>query len=172
MHQNWQGLRPRVVPLAGSMFNVFPSSPALGQQDAADYVARAQAAIAQYDDLLKRIANIGDKATQNDLLSWISRADVPGTPAERRKIVGEDLVNPPLAANSYTGMKRVGDLEEMNKLLDAKVKKAEASFPSISNPNAPGQIKLNNVFTPTGIALGAVSILGLLVVPFMLKGNR
>lgn len=172
MQDRWQGLRPRVVPLAGSIFNVFPSSPVLGQQDAADYVTRAQAAVAQYDDLLKRISNIGDKAAQDELLNWISRADVPGTPAERRKTVGEDLVNPGLAANSYVGMKRAGDLEEMNKLLEAKVKKAEGAFPSVSNPNAPGQVKINNVFTPTGIALGVVSVLGLLVVPLMLKGNR
>lgn len=170
---NWQGPKLGLVSMAGSIFNVFPPGPGLGQQqDTSSYVARAQAAVAKYDDLLKRMANIGDVGTRNDLLRWISDSTVPGTPAERRKVVGDDLQNPIAATSTDIGLQRVKGLEQMDDLLEAQVAKAEAAFPSVLNPNAPGQIKRNDVFTPTGIVLGVASVLGLLVVPLMLKGNR
>ena len=62
--------------MAGSVFSALPTgpAPALGQQDNSSYIARASAAVAKYDDLLNRIAEISDTPTRNDLLSWISDA--------------------------------------------------------------------------------------------------
>lgn len=144
----------------------------MGQPDTSSYVARAKAALAAYDDLLNRIASVGDEATRQDLLSWISRSDVPGTPAERRKTVGEDLASLGPNSDLATIQKRVDDLEAMNKTLGAKVKNAEAAFPPIQNPKEAGQVKVSGIFTPTGIVLGAVSVLGLLVVPLMVGGDE
>ena len=160
--------RPKPVPLAGSIFNVLPAAPSMGQQDTTSYMARAQAAVSQYDSLLKRISDIADDAARNDLLSWISTSSVPGTPAERRNIVAADMANPG-AVGLDVMTKRLGDLEEMNKTLEAKVKTAEQGSASTKNPQEPGLVKRSGVFTPTGIALGAVSVLGLLVVPLMLR---
>jgi len=159
--------------MAGSVFSALPTgpAPALGQQDNSSYIARASAAVAKYDDLLNRISEISDTPTRNDLLSWISDASIPGTPAERRQMVGEDLKNPSVANSTPVGMQRVQSLEQINDQLQAKVEKAEASFPPIRNPNQPGQVKVGGLFTPTGIGLGIVSVLSLLVVPFVLKGD-
>lgn len=170
MLPNYQYPMPQVVKMAGAatIFTSFPSGPGLGQ-DNSSYVARAQAATAKYDELLGRISNIGNEAARNELLSWISRSDVPGTPAERRKTVGEDLANPGVGVD--TQIKRVGDLEEMNKALEAKVKAAELAYASVQNPKE-GQVKENGMFTTTGIVLGAVSLLGLLVVPLMVSGDK
>lgn len=170
MLPKYQYPTPQVVRLAsaGSVFTSFPAGPGLGQ-DNSSYVARAQAATAKYDELLGRISNIADEAARNELLAWISRSDVPGTPAERRKVVGEDMATPGVGID--TQIKRVGDLEEMNKTLEAKVKVAEAAYPSVQNPKE-GQIKQNGVFTTTGIVLGVVSVLGLLVVPLIVSGDK
>lgn len=171
MFSNWQAPRPQIVPLAGTRPNAVILRP-MGQTDTSSYVTRAQAALAAYDDLLNRISSVGDAATRNDLLTWISRSDVPGTPAERRKTVGEDLASLGPNSDLSTIQKRVDDLQAMNKILEAKVKNAEAAFPPIQNPKEAGQVKVSGIFTPTGIALGAVSILSLLVVPLMVSGDK
>lgn len=172
MFANWQSPRPRVVPLAGSIFSVFPTGPALGQQDTASYMARAQVAVTKYDALLGRVANIGNEAARNEMLTWISRSDVPGTPAERRNVVAQDLANSGVGTTLDTLAKRISGLEEINNTFEAKVKVNEQAYPSVQNPKESGQVKVEGVFTKTGIVLGVVSVLGLLVVPLMVSGDK
>lgn len=156
------------------MWDYFPAGPGLGQgQDpVVVYIQRAESAAARYDDLLKRAANIGYDAGRNEILAWVSNSDVPGTPAERRKIVAEELANPGAAAGADTTLKRVADLEWVNQEFERRVKSAETAYATIQKPNPPGTISQDGPLTLVGFGLGAVGILSLLVVPLMVRSGR
>lgn len=143
-----------------------PRRAMLGQAAVADWQARARAAVSAFDSLMDRARNIGDLDARGALLEWVSSPDVPGTPAERYQVVAVDLAQgTPWADISE---KRVSDLELMDTMFETKVKQAEQAFSPVGQPVQPGSIvNLAGAFTPTGIVLGAVGILGLLVVPLV-----
>jgi hypothetical protein len=144
-----------------------PRRAALGQAEIQDGRARAQTALSAFDLLLDRARNIGNLDARGALLEWVSSPEVPGTPAERYRVVAEDLAQGTPWAD--ISQKRVGDLELMDTMFETKVKQAEQAFSPVGQPVSAGSIvNLSGAFTPTGIALGAVGILGLLVVPLVM----
>jgi hypothetical protein len=159
----WQ--RPRFL---GSALGAFGApSPALGQFQQVAWRARAQAAVGKFDDLLRRIATIGDAGARDALMAWIGSPTQPGTPAERYKVVVDDLAQ----GTSWNDIseKRLLDLEGVVSQLEAEVSKAEQSYPAAANPNPPGAIRTDRGYiTATGLALGALGLLGLVALPIYL----
>jgi len=152
---------------AGALRGGFPRRPSLGQADGQDWQARAQTAVAAFDLLLARAKDIGDLDARGALLEWVSSPEVPGTPAERYRVVSEDLAQGTPWMD--ISQKRVSDLELMDTLFETKVLQAEQAFSPVGHPAGPGSIvSMGGAFTPTGIVLGAVGILGLLVVPLVM----
>lgn len=140
---------------------------ALGQAESQDWQARAQAAVSAFDILLGRAKDVGDLDARGALLEWVSLPGVPGTPAERYRVVVEDLAQGTPWVD--ISQKRVSDLELMDTLFETKVIQAEQAYSPVGQPVQAGSIvNLKGAFTPTGIVLGAVGILGLLVVPLVM----
>lgn len=141
--------------------------PRLSQADEAAWADRARAAVEAFDLLSARAQQIGNPDARRAIFEWVSTPGVPGTPAERYKVVVDDLTQgTPWAEISQ---KRVSDLELMDTMFDTKVKQAEQSYAPISQPEAPGVTASRaGALSTTGIVLGAVGILGLLVVPLVI----
>lgn len=140
--------------------------PRLSQADEAAWGDRARAAVEAFDLISARAQQIGNPEARRAILEWVSTPSIPGTPAERYKVVVDDLVQgTPWAEISQ---KRVSDLELMDTMFDTKVKQAEQSYTPLSQPEAPGATARGGALTTTGIVLGAVGILGLLVVPLVI----
>ncbi len=169
MHEfGWQ--RPRFVSpeLGGPGWGTPPPPPALGQFEQAAWRARADDAVARFDDLLRRIAGIGDAGARDALMGWVGSPSQPGTAAERYKVVVDDMVNG--TPWSDISEKRLLDLEGVVGALQSEVAKAEQSYPASGNPNAPGTITTDRGYlSATGIVLGIVGLLGLLVVPLVVR---
>lgn len=164
MHEfGWQ--RPRFL---GPMLGGFGSpSPALGQFEQVAWRARAQASVTKFDDLLRRIGKFGDAGERDALMAWIGSPMQPGTPAERYKVVVDDLAQG--TAWNDISEKRLLDLEGVVTQLESEVSKAEQSTPAAANPNPPGAITTDRGYiTATGLVLGAVGLLGLVALPIYL----
>lgn len=138
---------------------------ALSQSDVA-WKNRGTAAVARFDNLLKETAGIGNAAARAEIMAWVGSASQPGTPAERYKVVVDDLAQG--SAWEEISTKRVVDLEAIDDLLATKVKQGEQAFAPTAQPDQAGQIlDFRGAFTPTGIVLGTIGVLGLLVVPLV-----
>lgn len=137
-------------------------------QLAATWRIRADTAVGQFDSLLKRIANIGDEPTRQDLMAWVGNPLQVGTPAERYKIVVDDLSQS--AGWTDITTKRVVDLEGVVAALETKVKQGEQAHSPTGQPNQPGSVTTpSGALSTTGIVLVTLGLAGLLVVPFLLR---
>jgi hypothetical protein len=133
---------------------------------ASDYRIRADAALQNFDILLGRTSEIDNLDARRALLGWVSTPDAPGTPAERYRVVAEDLSRG--APFSDVAQKRLGDLETMNAMFESKVKQAEQAYATKAEPAPAGATsKPGGGLTTTGIVLGAGALFGLLVVPLV-----
>lgn len=168
MHDfGWQ--RPRFVSpsLAGSPWGADGRRQAMGQTASA-WKIRAEQAVGHFDNLLRRIADIGDANARQNLMAWVGNSSQPGTPAERYKAVVDDL-SAGAPANDVT-TKRISDLEGVDAALDSMVLQGEQAHAPTGQPDQPGRIvNFSGAFTPTGIVLGTLGLVGLLVVPFLLR---
>lgn len=163
----WQASRFAGQSGALALRGGVPGRPRLGQSDTGEWKTRAQAAVQAFDLLLGRTQQVGNPDARKALMDWVSTPDAPGTPAERYRVVVDDLAQG--APWAEVGQKRVTDLELMDMLFETKVKQAEQAFAPAGQPEQPGMIvNLRGAFTPTGIVLGAAGILGLLVVPLVM----
>jgi hypothetical protein len=155
--------RFRAQTPARAFLGALPHRTALGQEELRSWQERGELAVGAFDVLLDRVRNIEDLDAQGALFEWISSPGVPGTPAERYRVVEEDLAQGAIWTD--IAHKRISDLELMDALLETKVRQAEQGFPP---PGSAGSIvNLRGALTPTGIVLGTVGILGLLVVPLV-----
>lgn len=146
------------------------AGPSMGQALYQQWEARARAVLSSWNQLLDRTSQIGNAAARSEILDWISRSDVPGTPAERYDAVAKDVQEG--AFVTPVAQQRIVDLENMARTLETKVKNAETAYASIATPDQPGMVvDFRGAFTPTGFVLGAVVILGLLVVPLVVAGE-
>jgi len=154
----------------------FLSGSSLGQTPVAadvvpagDWLIRGQAAIAAWDTLVTRVANIKDDAARGKLLEWMGRSDTPGSNTERYKVVLQD-VKAGSAADPALAERRVGQFEGAVRELTTLVDNAEKTYGKIQDATVPGATSTpGQGLTAKGAALIAVAVLSLLVVPFVIK---
>jgi hypothetical protein len=123
-------------------------------------------AVRQWDDLLFRLAAVKDDGARGEILNWLGRADIPGSPAERYAVVRDALVAGFEPDEVFS--KRVDDLVDKVSEMDTRIASAETSG------TLPTPKRMGAGSTPEeGMALskcllGGVALLGLIVLPFVL----
>ena len=134
-------------------------------QDRSAAIGQAQNLAAQYDDLLGRLALVEDDADRGEIVKWLGRADLPGSPAERYQVVVDSLsTEGPLDEGVFN--KRVSDLASVVEELNARVRSAESSG-TLPAPQM-GAGSESEEGTAMGKCLaGGVALLGLYVLPFL-----
>lgn len=149
-------LRP--VRLAGRLGQV-------PEQPYADALKNATREVRHWDELLYRLAAIRDDAARKDILDWIGRADIPGSPAERYAAVRDTLVAGYTPDEIFA--KRVDELDYMLATLQDKIVEAEASG-TLPAPKKMGAGSTPEAGISESCVLGGVSLLGLIVIPLLL----
>lgn len=134
----------------------------LGQ---ADLMEKGRQEVEAYDFLLGRVSMIADDTARGDILKWVGRSDMPGSPAERYKVVADALAR----AETEDGLlgDRVEQLRRVVTELGARVDNAESAYGTLSAPAGAGS-------TPEagmgGLCLaGGIALLGLVVIPLLLE---
>jgi hypothetical protein len=145
---------------------------ALGQT-VDEWYRRALDAAEAFDSLLKRSAYLADEGLRGEILLWVGRPDVPGSPAERYSRVTEDLaevnsVDPP-AFSFYTepvAVDRVTDLEAVLQEFYGRMTDAEKAglLPGAEDAQKPEARVPADTFTVFGLASIAAIGLGFTVV--------
>ena len=84
---------------------------ALGQAPG-EWSRRAWSAVTTFDELMAQSAHINDESARGEIMSWVGRSDVPGSPAERYlKVVTDIDEDPERVYASEMEQRRVVDLE-------------------------------------------------------------
>jgi hypothetical protein len=121
-------------------------------------------AISSYDQLMMRVPLVNNEQARTDILAWIGRSDLPGSPAERHKVVSDALaagVGP-----SDIIRQRVTQLEEAVASLEAKVDNAEEAYGTL--PAAPAAGSTSEAGVRGLVISGSIALLGLVVAPLLL----
>jgi len=141
-----------------------PSSrQALGSIGLPTTAERAQTAVAQYQALMARLADVNDANAQLEIRNWLGDSNTPGTPAERYQEVENDLSqgqpDPTLQA------KRVSDLEALLPDFESQVAGAEAAYGTKTGDETSSA---DGVFSGNNLAMMALAAVSLFVLPFVL----
>lgn len=138
-----------------------------------EWLGRARAAVAEYDRLIKGASAIADPEARGEILMWIGRTDVPGSPAERydavRMDVGEAEASGP--AQIYAdgvARSRIGQLENAVTDLSERVSNALASYGTLQAPGGAGSMT-QAAGISTMCVIGGIALLGLIVVPLLVS---
>lgn len=163
-----------------SVFNLGGAGPILGQsaprrvlgQTADQWLARARTAMADYDALLQETSTVRDENARGEILEWLGRADVLGSPAERYAVAREDVRQAEMTGSSaiYSGevsTQRVEQLEKVVSDFASKVASAIATFGSLPVPDGAGSATKSGVTTQC--VTGGIAFLGLVVLPLVLN---
>jgi tetrahydromethanopterin S-methyltransferase subunit B len=132
-----------------------------------EWLRRAREAVANFDDLLAELAHVADDTVRGQILLWIGREDVPGSPAERYKVVVGDLER----AAAYTEEIPIKRVEELERAVDdlyqrvAGAGRAYGLFPGAEGAEKP---RMAPIPMMTAFVLGSIVFVGL-AVPFMLE---
>jgi hypothetical protein len=151
----------------GRGFLALGQAPALSPDQGSAWTARAQAAIAQYDALMKRTALIQDTTSRYAILAWIGTPNTPTAPAFQYQSVKDNLASGGPWDSTHTT--QVTNLEAVNTQFNTRVSAGEQAgtygpWGPLSIVDASGQI------TDVGIGIVAMSALTLFVIPvFVLK---
>lgn len=122
--------------------------------------------IRDWDALLFRLAAVSDDDGRTEILSWLSRADIPGSPAERYAAVRDTIVNGDQPDEVFAN--RVSQLDNMISDFDAMVSKAESSG-TLPSPRRMGAGSTPEEGTTLSKCIaGGVALLGLIVIPLIL----
>ena len=125
---------------------------------------QAAKAVADYDRLVGRVAVIANEKARKEILDWIGRSDLPGSPAERYQVVSAALA----AGVEADGMleDRVNQLRAAVASLNAKVESAETAYGTLSAVKAAGSTSEADV---RGLVIsGSIALLGLIIAPLLL----
>jgi hypothetical protein len=125
----------------------------------------ARRLVAQFDDILRRVALISDADARGEILKTIGRADVPGAPAERYKVVS-DALKAGAPADAILAQ-RVTQLEDMVGDLEGTVSGAEEAYGTLPAPEGTGGAP-GRAGTAARFVMGSVALLCLVVVPLAL----
>lgn len=137
-----------------------------------DWYDRAKVALAKYDDLKARTAQVADQANRKTIQDWTGSPIVQDTPANRAQAVLTDIREDvesfiPANVNAYqvpVRTKRIEDLESINRDLEAMVVNAEAIHGTLPSnqystqqpaPESPGWL-LPIVVGVTAIGIAAI----------------
>lgn len=147
-----------------------PSRARLGQSPDS-WLGRARAAVSDYDRLLGEAATVADTDARGEILKWVGRSDVPGSPAERYAAVRMDVQRAeadgaPAAYSERTAQARVEQLEDAVRELDANVSRAIEAYGALPAPEGAGGATQAADSTAMCVT-GGIALLGLVVLPLL-----
>lgn len=136
---------------------------------AAWWPAEGLATAQTWDALLARVSQIADADVRGQILQWVGRSDVPGSPAERYKMIVDDLSSQYSPANEQeVGVlkKRLDLLKSYTGQLESQVKAAENSYGTLSAPVGAGSTPERDMMMEC--LTGGIALLGLVILPLVL----
>lgn len=123
----------------------------------------------EWDALISRTSQIADADAKGEILKWVGRSDIPGSPAERYKVIVDDLntsYSPATEAEVSELKNRLDLLKSYKSQLEAKVLNAEQAYGTLSAPagagSTPEQDRMMECVT------GGIALLGLIILPLIL----
>lgn len=140
-------------------------------QTAEEWKVRAEKAVLAYDHFIEKTATIQNQEAIDGITEWIGRADMPGSPEERRIAVGMDLDESKASEAVYgTDMatQRVKQLEDMVLQFEARVDSALQTYGSLPAPSGAGS-RTEEVSATMLCITGGIGLLGLIVIPILLE---
>jgi hypothetical protein len=157
------------------------ASPTMGQTTPFQWYQKAKAETAKFAGLLERTAKVANRTAREEILGWLGKSDVRGTPAYVYASVMSDIAenveaySPPNydAYQVSRRRERVAELDSVNKDFERKVNQATATYGELPEPvkieriitvpgapGAPGELPAWAM--PVAIGAGAVAVAGLL----------
>lgn len=134
----------------------------LGQED---LLSKGRQEVEAYDFLLGRVSMIADDTARGDILKWVGRSDMPGSPAERYKVVADGVARSETEDGFFGD--RVEQLRGIVTELGARVDNAERAYGTLLAPAGAGSTPEAGT---AGLCLaGGIALLGLVVVPLLLE---
>lgn len=143
--------------------------PALGQLPG-EWMDRARKAVGLYADVLAEASKVANDDARGEILKWIGRADVPGSPAERYYAAAQDLMaaqasGPDSVYGQDLARRRVEQLEDAASEFSNRVSSAMESYGSLEAPaGAAGKTQAGVTAT---CVTGGIALLGLVVIPLL-----
>lgn len=141
----------------------------MGQASAAWWPSEGLSTAQAWDTLLSRVSQIANADAQGQILQWVGRSDVPGSPAERYQVIAEDLssnYSPSGDEEVSALMKRLDLLKSYTSQLEAKVRNAEQSFGALSaSPEARSTPERDMMME---CVTGGIALFGLIIMPLIL----
>lgn len=142
---------------------------AANTSSAAWWPAEGLSTVQGWDALISRVSQIANQAAQSDILKWVGRSDMSGSPAERYKMVADDLntkFTPSTDAQISELRKRLDVLESFKGELEARVKTAEQSYGLLAA--SPGAVSTPEHDKMMQYVTGGIALLGLIILPVIL----
>jgi hypothetical protein len=133
-----------------------------------EWLRRAREAVANFDDLLAELAHVADDTARGQILMWIGREDVPGSPAERYKVVVEDLERGEAAYTEEIPVKRVEEIERAVDDLYQRVAGAGRAYGLFPGAEGAEKPRMTPMPMMTAFVLGSIVFIGL-AVPFLIE---
>lgn len=128
------------------------------------------ASIQQWDALVQRASQIANEDARREILEWIGRSDIPGSPAERYETVATDIQNritPATTADVEIVRARLDALNRYVSELDAKVRNAEQAYGLLSASPEAGSMSERSMMAEC--ISGGIALLGLVIFPLVLE---
>jgi hypothetical protein len=141
-------------------------------QASEEWMLRAQAAVSEFEGLFSRVERISDANTRGAIIRWIGMEDMPGSPAERYKVVRMDLAEAEAgilaAVASDITESRVSQLEAITVELYSKIASAEEAYGATPAPaDAGAGFVPGTRISRSGFFAGSIGLLALVAVPFL-----
>lgn len=122
-----------------------------------------------WDALIARVSQIANEGAQTEILKWIGRSDIPGSPAERYKVVADSLNTKftPSTVSDISGLrKRLDFLETYKNELEARVNSAEQSYGLLAAST--GAVSTPEHDRTMQYVTAGIALLGLIILPVVL----
>lgn len=136
---------------------------------AAWWPAEGLSSIQKWDALLARVSQLADEGARREVLGWIGRSDIPGSPAERYQVVGTDIRNritPSTQADAQMVRARLDSLNRNLSEFDAMVNRAEMAYGLLPASGGAGSRPERSMMIEC--VSGGVALLGLVILPLIL----
>jgi hypothetical protein len=121
-----------------------------------------------WDALLARAAKLSDGPAKTEILQWVGRSDIPGSPAERYRIIVDNLnanFSPSTEEEVTTLRNRLDLLKFYTGDLEAKVKNAEESGAPAAPSGAASTTERDRMME---CVAGSIALIGLIILPLIL----
>lgn len=124
--------------------------------------------IQRWDALLSRVSQLADPGAREEILQWISRSDIPGTPAERYQVVVADIRNritPSTPSEAVIVRDRLDSLNRHLGELEAMVNRVETAYGLLPASTEAGSRMERGMVECVS---GGIALLGLVILPLIL----